>query len=194
MDFLCEHVVPRKKEGLYRFAKTAIIASWIIVPLFIILVCMALINIFELDFLWISLFFIPLFAWLGAKIGPITAAYGEVAYEYSISVGDMEFAKIYGDRFRRKWFCLKVSEMEVIAPYTGAYADKADNGTYDRIYKAISSFSAPNIYYGTWKDEDGKSCIVFFEMIPKSLKLCRSYNHNTVMSTLVVRDGTDRGE
>ena len=187
MDFLCEHVVPRKKEGLYRFAKTAIIAGWVIVPSIIIVICLALVTTLELDFLWISVFFIPLFAWLGFKIGPITAAYGEVSYEYSIVSGELEFAKIYGDRFRRKWFTVKFADMENLAPYTGMYADKADNGSYDRIYKAISSFDAPNIYYGTWTDDDGKSCIVFMEMIPKSLKMARSYNHGTVMSNLVVR-------
>ena len=187
MDFLCEHVVPRKKEGLYRFAKTAIISAWIIVPAIIIVICLALVTTLELDFLWISVFFIPLFAWLGFKIGPITAAYGEVSYEYSIVSGELEFAKIYGDRFRRKWFTVKFADMENLAPYTGMYADKADNGSYDRIYKAISSFDAPNIYYGTWTDDDGKSCIVFMEMIPKSLKMARSYNHGTVMSNLVVR-------
>ncbi|MBQ9115554.1 MAG: hypothetical protein IJY04_00870 [Clostridia bacterium] len=194
MDFLCEHVVPRKKEGLYRFAKTAIISAWIIVPAIIIVICLALVTTLELDFLWISVFFIPLFAWLGFKIGPITAAYGEVSYEYSIVTGEMEFAKIFGDRFRKKWFTVKLADMDTIAPYTGIYADKADNGSYDRIYKAVSSFSAPNIYYGTWQDDDGKSCIVFMEMIPKSLKMARSFNHATVMSNLVVRGETHNEE
>lgn len=151
------------------------------------MVCLALVTALELDFLWISLFFIPLFVFLGAKIGPITAAYGDVAYEYSIVSGEIEFAKIFGDRFRKKWFTAKLSEMEIIAPYDGIYADKADKGNYDRIYKAISSFDAPNIYYGIWQDEDGKKCIVFMEMIPKSLKMARSYNHTTVMTKLEVR-------
>jgi len=187
MEFLCEHVVPRKKEGMYRFAKSAIIASWIVVPFIVIVICLALVTTFELDFLWISLFLIPLFAFLGAKIGPITAAYGEIAYEYSIVSGEVEFAKIYGDRFRKKWFTVKFSEMEIIAPYDGIYADKADKESYDRVYKAISSFDAPNIYYGVWQDENGRRCIVFMEMIPKSLKMARSYNHTTVMTKLEVR-------
>ena len=192
MDFLCEHVVIRKKEGLYRFKKPAIIAAWVVGPLALIIACMALMLVFDgLDFLWISLFMIPLFAWLAAKIGPITAAYGDVAYEYSIVSGEAEFAKIYGDRFRRKWFAVKFSEMDTLAPYDDAHADKADNDSYDRIYKAISSFDAPNIYYGTGTDDNGKRCIVFMEMIPKSLKMAKSYNHATVMSKLVVR-GDDR--
>ena len=156
-------------------------------PAIIIVICLALVTVLELDFLWVSLFFIPLFVFLGAKIGPITAAYGEVAYEYSIVSGEVEFAKIFGDRFRKKWFTVKLSEMETIAPYDGTYADKADNGSYDRIYKAISSFDAPNIYYGIWQDESGRRCIVFMEMIPKSLKMARSYNHTTVMTKLEVR-------
>lgn len=190
MDFLCEHAVSRKKEGLYRFAKLAIISAWIIVPAIIIVISLALVSTLDLEFMWISIFLIPLFVFLGAKIGPITAAYGDVAYEYSIVSGEVEFAKIFGDRFRRKWFTVKFADMETIAPYTGTYADKADNGTYDRIYKAISSFEAPNIYYGVWQDDDGKKCIVFMEMIPKSLKMARSYNHVTVMTRLEVRGET----
>ena len=187
MEFLCEHAVPRKKEGLYRFARPAIIAAWVVVPAIIIMICLALVTTFELDFLWISLFFIPLFVFLGAKIGPITAAYGDVAYEYSIVSGEIEFAKIYGDRFRKKWFTAKLADMEIIAPYEGIHAERADKGSYDRIYKAISSFDAPNIYYGIWQDDNGKSCIVFMEMIPKSLKMARSYNHTTVLTKLEVR-------
>ena len=187
MDFLCEHVVPRKKEGLYRFLKTAIIAAWVIIPAIIIIACLALVITFEWDILWVSIFMIPLFAWLGIKIGPITAAYGEIAYEYSIVSGEVEFSKIYGDRFRRKWFTAKLADMDTLAPYDGIHADKADNGSYDKIYKAVSSFDAPNIYYGTWTNDEGRSCIVFMEMIPKSLKMARSYNQSTVMTKLVVR-------
>lgn len=192
MDFICEHVVQRKKTGLYRFAKYFIAGAWILVPMIIIIVCMALINTFELDFLWFTVFLIPLFVFLGMKIGPITCAYGEISYEYAITSGEMEFAKIFGDRFRKTWFSVKLSELETIAPYTGMYAEKADNGEYDKIYKAVSSLDAPNVYYGIWTDEDGKRCLLFMEMIPKSLKMARSYNHATVMSNITVRgDSSD---
>ncbi len=184
MDFICEHVVERKKEGAYRFAKHLIVGAWFLVPTLIIIVCMALINTFQLDFLWFSIFLIPLFAFLGLKIGPITCAYGEVSYEYSIVSGEAEFAKIYGDRFRKTWFKVKLSELETVAPYTGLYAEKADREAYDRIYRAVSSINAPNVYYGIWTDEDGKRCLLFMEMIPKSLKMMRSYNRNTVSSSL----------
>lgn len=184
MEFLCEHVVSRRKEGLYRFAKPAIIAAWIAVPVVIIIICLGSALAFDLDFLWISVFMIPLFAWLAVKIGPITAAYGEVAYEYSIVSGEVEFAKIYGDRFRRKWFTVKFADMETVAPYSGIYTDKADRVTYDKIYKAVSSLDAPNVYFGTWTDDRGRNCILFMEMIPKSLKMARSYNHTTVMTKL----------
>lgn len=184
MDFICEHVVERKKEGLYRFAKYFIAGAWILVPTLLIILCMALINTFELDFLWFSVFLIPLFVFLAIKLGPITCAYGEVSYEYSIVSGEAEFAKIYGDRFRKAWFKVKLSELETVAPYTGMYAEKADNGTYDKIFKAVSSLDAPNVYFGIWTDEDGKRCLLFMELIPKSLKMMRSYNRTAVISTL----------
>ena len=190
MEFLCEHVVVRKKEGAYRFLKTAILAAWIVVPLIAVLFCTAIAQSNpSLAFLNVSIFFLPFFVFLAAKIGPITAAYGEISYEYSIASGEMEFSKIYGDRFRKKWFEVKLSDMEIIAPYDGMYADKADNGSYGKVYKAISSFDANNIYYGVWDDENGVRCIVFFEMIPKSLKMARSYNRSTVYTRLVMPNG-----
>jgi hypothetical protein len=48
MDFLCEHIVERKKEVLYKFKKTAIILSWVVIPIVLIIVCfgVASINIY----------------------------------------------------------------------------------------------------------------------------------------------------
>ena len=185
MDFLCEHVVIRKKEGAYRFLKGAILAAWVVIPLLLVLISLAIGQAYpNLSFLRAAIFMMPLFVFLAAKIGPITAAYGDISYEYEIASGEMEFAKIYGDRFRKKWFCVKLADMEIIAPYSDTYADKADRGNYNRVYKAISSFDADNIYYGIWENENGDRCIAFFEMIPKSLKMARTYNRNTVSTNL----------
>ena len=187
MDFLCEHVVPRKRAGLYRFAKAAIIAAWILVPAVLIIVCMGISTLnSSLEFLRTVLFLIPVFVFLAIKIGPITAAYGDVSYEYSIVSGEMEFAKIFGDRFRRKWFTLKLQDVEIVAPYSGLYADKVEHEKFDTVYKAISSFDAPYIYYGIWTDEDGRRCIVFFEAVAKSLKMIKTYNKNTIFSHIPV--------
>lgn len=184
MDFLCEHVVERKKEGLYRFKRAGIFAAWIIIPLFIVIACMALSSLDGLIFLRFSIFLIPLFVWLGLKLAPITLAYGSEAYEYSISSGEMTVSKIYGDRFRRDWVTLNLTKLEACAPYTPAYNSDAENGSFRQIYRAVSTMNAPNVYFAIFRDEQEKPCLLFFEATKKSLKMIKHYYPQTVMTNI----------
>jgi hypothetical protein len=185
MDFLCEHVVERKKEGLYRYKYAAIISLFIIIPTIIVIVCMAAGGTSpNLMFLRWSIFLIPLFMFIGLKFGPIAAAYGRVAYEYSISSGEMSLAKIYGDRFRKDWVSFKLSDSERIAPYDALHRAEAERGSFDKIYRAGSSMSAPNLYYCIFRNERNERCIVFFEVIRKSLRMIKTYFPATVMTNL----------
>ncbi len=185
MDFLCEHVVERKKTGLYRYKSIAIASLFVIIPAIIIVVCMAIGSISkDLLFLRGSVFLIPLFAFIAVKFGPIATAYGTVAYEYSVMSGEMSFAKIYGDRFRRDWFTFKLSDAEKIAPYNYIYQDSADKDHFAATYKAISSFDATNIYFCIFKNNKNERCIVYFEPIKKSLKMIKTYFPATVMTNV----------
>ncbi len=185
MDFLCEHAVERKKTGLYRFKKAAIISLWIIIPAVIIIICFALSALSDkLIALRYSIFLVPLVAFFALKLGPMTAAYGEETYEYSVASGEMSFAKIYGDRFRREWFSFTLAKAEKCAPYNDTFGSEADNGRFDHIYKAVSSFDAPNIYYAIFRNDRDERCIVFFEVIKKSLRLIKTYYPQTVMTNL----------
>lgn len=185
MDFLCEHSVERKKIGLYRFKKAAIISLWVIVPALVIMICFAISAVYpKLIVLRYSIFLVPVVAFLALKLGPASAAYGDETYEYSVSSGDMSFAKIYGDRFRREWFSFTLSKAEKCAPYDENHRSEADNGSFDHIYKAVSSFDAPNIYYAIFRNERDERCLVFFEVIKKSLRLIKTYYPQTIMTNL----------
>ena len=186
MDFLCEHVVERKKEGLYRYKAGFIASLFIIIPAFLIILGMALGNLSkDLLFLRWSIFLVPLFAWLGGKFGPIAVAYGKVAYEYSVTSGEMSFAKIYGDRFRKEWVTVKLPDAEKIAPYHFLnHKEDADRGSFDAVYKACSAMDAPNLYYCIFRDSNNRRCIVYFEVIKKSLKMIKTYFPQTVMTNV----------
>ncbi len=184
MDFLCEHVVERKKEGLYRFKKSGIISAIILLPIILIVACMALSTTSDqLIFLRWSLFLIPLFVWLGAKFGPIFAAYGDEAYEYSIVSGEMEFAKIYGDRFRREWVSFKLNKLEACKPLDRNY-NSLDLEHFDAVYRAVSSMDAPHIYYAIFRDERDNRCLIYFEAVKKSLRMIKTYYPQTVMTVI----------
>ena len=186
MDFLCEHVVERKKVGLYKYKSFAIASLFVIIPFIIIVVCMAVGSVStSLIFLRWSIFLVPLFVFIAVKFGPIAAAYGRVAYEYSVASGEMSFAKIYGDRFRREWVSFKISDAEKVAPYHFlTYKDEADNGCFDAVYRAYSSMDAPNLYYCIFRNSRNQRCIVYFEVIKKSLRMIKTYCPSTVMTNV----------
>ena len=186
MDFLCEHVVERKKEGLYKYKSFAIASLFVIIPFIIIVVCMAIGGTsVNLMFLRWSIFLIPLFVFIAVKFGPIATAYGRVAYEYSVASGEMSFARIYGDRFRREWVSFKLSDAERVAPYHYLnYKEEADRGNFDAVYKACSSMDAPHLYYCIFKNSRNQRCIVYFEVIKKSLKMIKTYCPSTVMTNV----------
>ena len=187
MEFLCEYTVDRKKEGLYRFAKPAIIAAWFIIPLVLMATGISVGSaIGGLGGLMGALFFIVPSLTLGlAKFfGAATVAYGEVAYEYTIASGEMSFAKIYGDRFRREWFTLKIADMEKCAPYDMQAQSELKGQRFDKIYNAASSMSAPYLYYAVFTNSKGERCLMYFEVIKKSLKMIKTYFPSTVMTNL----------
>lgn len=186
MDFLCEHVVERKRVGLYKYKSYAIASLFIIIPIIIIIACMSIGSISTnlIYFRW-SIFLVPLFVFIGVKFGPIATAYGKVAYEYSIASGEMSFAKIYGDRFRREWVEFKLSDAEKIAPYHFlSHKEDADRGGFAAVYKACSCMDVPNLYYCIFRDKKNQRCIVYFEAIRKSLKMIKTYYPATVMTNV----------
>lgn len=186
MEFLCEHVVDRKKTGKFKFIKPAIIAVWFLVPLTLMIGGMAIgsINTSLIAFRGLLLVVPLLFAILAGKFAPATLAFGDISYEYSVASGEMSFAKIFGDRFRREWFSLKVSDMEKCAPLTEDAKRELSRMKFDKVYEAISGDDAPNIYYAIFKDGSDNRCLMYFEMIKKSYRLIKTYYPATVSSNL----------
>lgn len=186
MDFLCEHVVDRKKEGLYRFTKPFIASLWIFIPLLIIAIGFTIAGALGGGGVlgYATIFVIPLTAFLAGKFGPATMAFGDVAYEYCVASGEMSFAKIFGNRFRKEWFSLKVSNMEKCAPYNENVKRELDGMNFDRVYNATSSLDAPNVYYAIFKNSKDEYCLMYFEVIKKSFKLIRTYFPGAVSSNL----------
>ncbi len=186
MDFLCEYTVQRKKEGLYRFAKAGIIALWILIPIAVIIIGF---SVASNDGIWVlgyaTVVVVPPLAFFLAKgFYPATAAFAEVDYEYTIASGEMSVAKIFGNRFRREWFNLKISDMERCAPYNADAQREISAQSFDKVYMAASSMDAKQLYYAIFRNSRGEYCIMYFEVIKKSLKMIKTYFPSTVMSSL----------
>lgn len=186
MEFLCEHVVDRKNVGVYRLIKPAIIALWVLFPIMIIAIGFSLAGALGGVAVigYAAIFVIPLTAFLAGKFAPITLAFGEVAFEYTVASGEMSFAKIFGNRFRREWFSLKLSDMEVCAPLTPQAERDIERLDVQKRYVAVSSDKAEHIYYAVFTNSKNERCLMYFEVIKKSLKLIKNYYPATVMTNL----------
>ena len=187
MEFLCDYTVDRKKEGLYRFLKPFIFSMWFVVPIILMGVCVGIgSSLGGIGGLFkAAVFIVPILTvGLSKFFAPAKMAYGEVAYEYTVSSGEMSFAKIYGNRFRREWFKLKISDMEKCAPYNDYALRELEGQKFDRVYKAISSENAEHIYYAIFVNDKNERCLMLFEVIKKSLKMIKTYHPSTVMTDL----------
>ena len=186
MEFLCEHVVDRKNEGAARLIKPLIIFLWILFPISVIVIGFSIAGALGGAAVigYATIFVIPLTAFLAGKFAPMTLAFAEVAFEYSISSGEMAFAKIYGNRFRREWFKLKVADMEACAPLTPQAERDIERMNVSKRYVAVSSDKAENIYYAVFLNSQGERCIMYFEVIKKSLKMIKTYFPSAVMTNL----------
>jgi hypothetical protein len=182
MEFLCEYTVDRKKEGAYKFLKPLIFSMWFIVPIILMIICVGIGNtlggiggLFKA-----AVFIVPILtAGLAKFFAPITMAYGEIAYEYTIVSGEISFAKIFGNRLRREWFKVKLTELEKCGPYDADAKKELKNSSFNKVYMAASSENAERIYYLVGKNEKGETCLVIFEVIKKSLRMIKTYHPQT---------------
>ena len=178
-----EFAVHQKIQGKYLLARIALITVYVlyIVGGLLIAINTAFAALFALAplTLWIIVFF--------------TWRFTDVDYEYSITSGELTFAKIYGNRMRRRVLKLELRSASVIAPLDNAeHSAKAETWRPERAYSAVSSMSAPDIYYILFEDgskgkKDKKRAIFYFEATAKALQICRFYNPSATILTQTTR-------
>ena len=179
-----EFAVRQKLEGRWILARigliffyVAYVLAWLIMglQLRIIVPLLALIPIT----LWIIIF--------------ITWRYVSVEYEYSITSGVLTFSKVFGNRSRRKMLEITLKDAVRIAPLDNAeHSARATAWHPEREYSAISSLTAPDIYYILFEFEDlrqkeKRRAIFYFEATAKALSVCRFYNPSATTVTKTQR-------
>lgn len=104
-----------------------------------------------------------------------TWRYTQVTNEYTIEVGDISFARIYGNRTRREYLKIPVKELRAVAP-----VEKCPAKNYKRSYEFRGSTKSPDSYYLIFLDKNGEEAIVYFEATRKALRLFSLYNPSVV--------------
>ena len=179
-----EFVVHQRIEGKWLLARIGLIllyVSYVLGALLlgittrIIAPLLALITIS----LWIIIF--------------ITWRYTDVEYEYSITSGELTFSKIFGSRSRRRQLVILLRDAVRIAPLdNGEYSALAESWHPEREYTAVSSMSAPDIYYVLFEfkgadKKEKRRAIFYFEATARALQICRFYNPSGTVMTKTSR-------
>lgn len=177
-----EFAVRQRKEGKWRFARIALIALYIGFPIAILI--FGAVNKVLLPLLALT----PLATWM---LVFATWRFVDIEYEYSITSGELTFAKIFGGRSRRTYLHLTLRDAVRIAPLENeAEAAKATAYRPEKEFSCISSLLAPDIYFILFEHEytEGgktKKCraIFYFEATAKALQICRYYNPSATVIT-----------
>lgn len=185
-----EFTVEKKLEGKYKAQRILMYAAHVVLPLAFMILLMALgAGAIAL------IIFIPVYYCFALPqfVGPMTTRYVFLEYEYAIRGGHMEVNRLYGKhesrwRLRKPWVKpVAVSSMDIIAPLTDEIKKEIRSGSkkYDNVYNAVAYLDHPDNYYCTWTGEDGKTNLLAFQAIEKTLTIMSFLNKShTVMSKI----------
>ena len=168
-----EYVVAEKKTRAVILKRVALIISYIFWVILLIVVGMTIRLVAPL------LAFIPLSLWV---LVFLTWRLTQVEYELSFFSGKLTVCRILGGRSRKILATLTIKELAEVYPCRDEFVDKANAYRPDRTVYAASDRSAPGLYAATWKDEEGRRCLLWFEPNEKALKILRYYNASALAS------------
>ena len=116
-------------------------------------------------------------------VKPLTFKYVDIEEKMDISGGTLTLSRILGKRNEVPYISVKVSDLEVIAPYRDEYKKAADDyeKTADRVVRCVNSMKDEDVYYGCFTDENGKKILLYFLATEKSLKVMKFLNDRTVV-------------
>lgn len=177
-----EHAVAQKIEGRWRVARIGLVFLYVTVAVAILLIGIRTTLLAPLIAL------VPITLWI---LWFFTWRLVCVEYEYSITSGILTFSKIYGNRSRRTCLEIDLRQASRIAPLdNGTYTAQADKWHPEREFFAISSLSAPDIYFILFEHKDPKTkekrrTVFYFEATGRALQICRFYNPSATVLTKV---------
>ena len=164
-----EFVVDERAEGKRKMTKILGRLGLLAIVIGFFIACLA-VKLYPLAILPLSLLGLVLYFW---KIF-------NCELEYSMTSGIMTFSRIHGSMKRKKALEVMIKDFREIAPRTPE-ADAALKARGAKIYSFVSHSTAIDQYYATF-DENGQSCVVYFEATEKTLKILRYYNPATVVT------------
>ena len=166
------HTVAKKFEGGYGKKRRLAIALYIIGPLAVLTLMLAVIGAGA--FIW----FVPLCPTVMAiVIKVVNNRFFSIEYRYTISRSELTVEELRGSR-AKTLAVVKISEASVIAPY-GANKTDLDMLNADKRIEAVSSMTQGNVYALYCPSVN---TLIFINVIEKTVRLLYHYNKCTVTS------------
>ncbi|MFZ2539274.1 MAG: DUF6106 family protein [Oscillospiraceae bacterium] len=133
-----------------------------------------------------ALIFIISLAFLGNQfVGPFSLLIGaggiyfawyfasglNLEFEYIYTNGEIDFDKISAKRKRKRIITVRISSFDDFAKFD---IQKYKNQKYDVTINASASLDDPQTHYATFRNRDGKNCIIMFTPNEKLLETINS--------------------
>ncbi|MBE6645850.1 MAG: hypothetical protein E7612_10860 [Ruminococcaceae bacterium] len=169
-----EYGAEQKAEGKWKLLKIVVLLGYILLvsAYFIFLYIIRIIPLFAITPIW--LWILCHFTW----------RYTKPDYRYFIEKGTFTFFVFYGKKNKSEKTKFTVSSAEAIAP-KAELEDKIREFSPARVYSAVPSVKARDVYAALYTDSHGKKCVIYFVATASALKLLRFYNSRTVVTETV---------
>ena len=161
-DNSCEYIVKQKSEGTALYKKLSALLACIILGVIASSLSMkAPQENLRIIFLLISLAVTALLIFLSLKLLSIE-------YEITVDKSELTVTTIYGKIHRKLTVAIPLSAISEIGEYNdAAYEQICKIGGLQKDYVAMSSLSAPTVYYAIFDDEK-HNCILYFDVTEKA--------------------------
>lgn len=164
-----EYIIKCKNEGKVirnkAFAIFGYAFLFVTLALLIINLCAPLLHI---PFLLVDTAFCAMTAFVSWK-------FLCVEFEIVIGGGELTLTKLYGKSIRKRMTNIPLTSIIEIGLYDDVAYEKLCSLSLQKDYVAVSSMSAPTIYYALF-DEGKDRCVLYFEIDEKGLKRLKQEN------------------
>ena len=168
-----DYTVAKKVEGKYRLYRILMVIGYVIFGGGYF-VGMAIAHLYPI------MAFTPLLLWI---VIFSTWRYVSIEYRYETASGGIRFYTVYGGKKKKLILEKRIKDFEMIAPFDSEAVERISAMSIDKSYHLSRSESDDiDKFFATFKDNDGKDCIVYFEATEQSLKILRYYNPNTTVT------------
>jgi hypothetical protein len=168
-----DYTVAKKVEGKYRLSRILMVFFYVIFGMSYF-VGLAIAHLYPI------MAFTPLLVWI---LVFFTWRFVSIEYRYETVSGGIKFYTVYGGKKKKLVLDMRIKDFEEITPFDADAKTRLSSVRFDRSYSfSRSENDDTDKYFATFKDNDGKACIVYFDATEQSLKIMKFYNSDTTVA------------